>query len=85
MKHSPEPWTTKTGQGDAVSVIVDSQGESVFGVVSTGYDEAGYVDVSDADESRIIACVNALAGIPDDRIPVIAEIVRMANEPPEST
>jgi hypothetical protein len=54
--HSPEPWN----YGD---LLTDKDGEIIF---DRGWYEGEQIDPSDEDWERIVACVNACAGIPTE-------------------
>ncbi len=68
MNHSPEPW--KTLKHDIGCGVQDSQSAIAQCWRSEARDTA--TDVANAD--RIVACVNALAGVPDEAIPGVKEL-----------
>ena len=57
-KHSPEPWVAERGD-----FVVDANGATVGAILV-------YSNTA-ADTDRIIACVNACAGIPADELHMI--------------
>ena len=58
MNHSKEPWTVDINSNDAW--IKQADGQHI-----TGY---GNGEVSVADAERIVACVNACRGIPNEEL-----------------
>ena len=58
-EHSPEPWTAVSGTEHTRYSII------LYCHTGSCPEQAVAKDVSKADASRIIACVNALAGIED--------------------
>lgn len=76
MSHSHEPW--RDDRGD----ILDSNGDCVE------YYSGGHFEkrIGPANRKRIIACVNALAGIPDEDLTLIAKYAAWwAAGPPTDT
>jgi len=59
MSHGPEPWSYE-GRG----TLVDADDESITYFTH----EWGEDVLSDADAERIVACVNACAGIPTEAL-----------------
>lgn len=57
QKHAPEPWTLTADYGDLH--IADATNEPIFG------SDAYYPWVHRDSFARIVACVNAMQGIPD--------------------
>ncbi len=64
--HSLEPWTWMTTRHGYCG-IADAQGKSVLHA-RTSFFKDTYIDVSNIDACRILACVNALAGVPDEAL-----------------
>jgi hypothetical protein len=70
-RHSPEPWRSVASpwneslSGD--QDIFDTHGLDAAMTVSTGFDGKGN-DLAAANARRIVACVNALAGIPTEAL-----------------
>lgn len=62
MTHSPEPW--KLGRCFDADCIADASGEDVYGT-----DE----EIARVDLERIVACVNACAGIPTDVLAAVGD------------
>lgn len=60
-QHSPEPWFSED------DFVLCSNGESV-GWISHG---PSPLNVSREDQARIVACINACAGIPTDELHMI--------------
>ena len=58
--HSPEPWRIEV-EGLSSGVLVDANGGFVAGYSS----DEGAFSFNDPNYQRIVACVNALAGIQD--------------------
>jgi len=54
LRHSPEPWRVHRASGSSIPLIVDKNGLPVV------YEE-GVLTIADA--RRIVACVNAMAGV----------------------
>ncbi len=71
MNHSPEPWkiiSANDSDCEVYQTIVDAKGQRVIDGYPAGGDCAdcmGYPDVNEGDLERIVACVNAMAGVPD--------------------
>ena len=59
MRHAKEPWVDEYG------MVLDDKKNSIC---TCGPEDAGPTEVDDANAARIVACVNALAGIPTDEI-----------------
>lgn len=83
MAHSPEPWRwaknvkydgTETKDDCDLGGFMDAQARPVcqFGNAEMYYPTIG-IEPSQADIDRILACVNGLAGVPNEDI---AEVVR---------
>lgn len=63
-----EPWkTVENGDGFGSLDIVDAEGNSIA--------ETNWISFDNADIRRTIACVNALDGVPDEAIPMVAKLV----------
>lgn len=62
MKHTPEPWHVDIGD-DAVYVVDSDENVAIARV--TNYK---LQDVAEINARRIVACVNALAGMPDSAL-----------------
>lgn len=84
MNHSPEPWKyiecmTQSGQNARYSElggIVDANGSPIcwFGNSEQYYPTNGD-EPSPEDMGRILACVNLLAGIPEENFPIVKAIL----------
>jgi hypothetical protein len=59
--HTPEPWkyTERMNFGDAYGAIVGADGYVIAG-------NQDYYPVTEENQRRIVACVNACAGIPNE-------------------
>jgi hypothetical protein len=71
--HSPEPWRVeKRGSEGWYYSIVDALGKEVIQVAGSDpahkWGDAGTLDISEADAHRVVACVNACAGMSDDEL-----------------
>lgn len=68
MSHAPEPWKYKAMAGGIepnIGYIVDADGRYVLGACQCEGEEVYEVYSDDPDWQRIVACVNACAGIPN--------------------
>lgn len=82
MTHSPEPWHTYS-KDDAI--IVDAAGNHIFCITSLSPDRKGGhhyqpPPVNDPDIARLIACVNACAGIPTEELNWVSVKERLPKE-----
>lgn len=66
MKHSPEPWEAC----DDSCQVLDASGRVVF--CEQRRDDRRQLH----DAKRIAACVNAMRGIPDEKLHVVGEMAR---------
>ncbi len=69
---TPEPWHLRPVQSDLFPEIVGADGHVVAGMRNNGY------NYQRTNAQRIIACVNALAGIADPL--VVQEMVELLRE-----
>jgi hypothetical protein len=67
-QHSPTPWVAED------DFIIDANGESVGWAVHNPVPILWYIPKEDAD--RIIACVNACEGIPNEELYQIKQIIQ---------
>lgn len=69
IKHTAEPWwIRKAPDGEDCFITAAKEGRMAYGPEIMGDDYTGYGDAErkQADAHRIVACVNACAGIPDE-------------------
>lgn len=66
MKHTPEPWSAAT-RGPNGCPIIGHKGLMVAMLAHSSLDK-DHGEVADANEQRIVACVNACAGINPEAI-----------------
>lgn len=64
MSHSPEPWYIIHGGLIGEGCLVDKDGNFIAGHSS----DEGSFNLDDPNYERIVACVNACAGIPTDEL-----------------
>ena len=69
-KHTPEPWAVET---ELNHHIVSSDGKYI---VFFGWEQ--FPENYEANRARIIACVNALAGLNPEAVPNVVEALREA-------
>lgn len=70
MTHSPEPWKFVNDHEISVSpAILDANDNCII------ENEMGWDEKLEVDFARATACVNALAGVPDDRLPDVKKFV----------
>lgn len=65
MRHAPEPW--------AEMQLLDTEGDSEICPRQAKNRHA--VVMSEADYERARRCVNALKGVPDERLPEVSSLV----------
>lgn len=74
-KHTPEPWVAEQANGSLETAMFISAGEkTICALYGDWPDQVGDLEQK-ANASRIVSCVNALAGIPDPE-----EFVKAAKE-----
>lgn len=64
MSHSPEPWRLEGDGFENTVQCVCRNGEFIAGYSS----DEGAISKGDGNWERIVACVNACAGIPSERL-----------------
>lgn len=79
MNHSPEPWTTTLKEHDGTmnfyDDIMDATGLPILGIQNENREDGSCIDINQKDAHRIVACVNALAGLNPAGVPAIINAV----------
>lgn len=79
-KHTPEPWTTEGSNGIYLKLPNgDTHSFPIIWSEKAGMDVAYIVPMDDtkrADADRIVACVNALAGLNPEAVQDVVEALR---------
>ena len=65
--HTPEPWSCEQPWA-GFSALRGPSKELIFGIACGGPEEKQPDAVCDANAARIVACVNACAGIPTEQL-----------------